>query len=84
MIIPTGKLVAFEPILSILSWFCTESRREINFRCAAIANAGMMFFCNTGKAGCCTSASSSDVEVEDWSATGSKTVDAGICCAGVG
>jgi hypothetical protein len=42
----------------------------------------MMFCCNTGEAGCCTSSSSSDVDVEDPFATGSKIVGVGIC-AGV-
>ena len=41
-----------------------------------------MFCCNTGEAGCCTSSSSSDVDVEDPFATGSKIVGVGIC-AGV-
>ena len=43
----------------------------------------MMFCCNTGEAGCCTSSSSSDVDVEDPFATGSKIVGVGIC-AGLG
>ena len=42
-----------------------------------------MFCCNTGEAGCCISSSSSDVDVEDPFATGSKIVGVGIC-AGVG
>jgi hypothetical protein len=50
----------------------------MNFLCAAIATAGMMFCCNTGEAGCCTS-SSSNVDVEDPFATGSKIVGVGIC-----
>ncbi len=53
----------------------------MNFFWAAIANAGMALFCKTGEAGCCKSFSSSDVEVEDWSAAGSKIVDvdADVC-----
>jgi hypothetical protein len=43
----------------------------------------MMFCCNTGEAGCCTSSSSSDVDVEDPFAAGSKIVGVGIC-AGLG
>jgi hypothetical protein len=42
----------------------------MNFRWAAIATAGMILFGTNGEAGRCMSSSSSEVEVEEWSATG--------------